>query len=298
MLTIIFITLFVTGFTALVSLIAWKIYSHSKRNKAILPVFNSKSNETSLQQVVIPKSLNFEVKNSSKSILENFENDLFQAQTVLSTISVTSFRHPNEKEITFEREIGKGKFGKVWRGTWVRGNQSIRVALREWSPSNVDEKWMNLKSHNNIVQMLGILYCSSGRYLVTEYVSSGNLWDLLVLGPPLSEKQCLQMLVVVTQGLDFLHKNGVIHGDLSSKNILLKHTNHGWEPKLTDFGIASIVKPNDIDHIKIMAPEWFSCHIYSQETDLWALGCLYIQIFSCEELYVGKKLPELKKIYC
>jgi len=289
------------GLALLVGLSVCGLYYRQKRmkTKSLLPTVTLKS-VPRLTKVVIDNgksSRSLNVNEISQPILEVFEHNQVQSRqsSHYNVGPPTSFRMPLAKEIVFEREIGKGKFGKVWRGTWIRGNQSIRVALREW-PAHLnvnDETWKTL-NHKNVVSVFGMLHESIGKsYLVMDFISSGNLWDLLLLGPPLSEKQSLQMIQVVTQGLEYLHAHDIVHGDLSPKNILLKHTPQGWEPKLSDFGMSQIFKPNDIDHLKLMAPEWYSTKIYTKETDLWALGCLFVQIYSCNELFPGKKMQDV-----
>jgi len=240
-----------------------------------------------------------------RKILESFESERsFEREQQKSNYSPKNnqiieehSRVPDAKEIVFERDIGKGKFGKVWRGTWVRSNQTIRVALRELGPKYAltgTEAWLHLKSHRNIVQFFGILDINGPMYLVSEFVASGSLWDLLLLGPPLSEIQSVRMIQVITQGLEYLHSHQVIHGDLSVKNILLKHSNLGWEPKITDYGLSVCWNHvEDIEHLKIMAPEWFASKTYTFENDVWSLGILMIQMFLCGEIYSDKKKQEI-----
>jgi len=98
----------------------------------------------------------------------------------------------------------------------------------------------SLMSHPNVVQTLGICYPTPDTKLplmimelmemsVTELVESNITVD--------TDKK-LSILVDVSQGLEYLHSNGILHRDLSSNNVLL--TKH-LVAKIADFGAAKFV---------------------------------------------------------
>ncbi len=49
------------------------------------------------------------------------------------------------------------------------------------------------------------------------------------------------ILTDVTSGLIYLHSQGIIHRDLTAKNVLLSHT---CKAKISDFGNSRVVEPN------------------------------------------------------
>lgn len=283
-----------------ISIVGWFVYRRYNRvqNKnEVLPMVNFSSGLPRLDRVCLGSETISNKGKEKAPILELFEHSMAKSHQPIQQETIIPNGNPDVKDVVFEREIGKGKFGKVWRGTWVRGGNSLRIALRELAPKNNlkgSEKWMHLKPHRNVVQMYGVLQLPNGpKYVVSEFVASGSLWDLLTLGPPLADKQALQIIHVVAQGLEHLHSHNIAHGDLSSKNVLLKHTNQGWEPKLTDYATTPIWASDDIDHMKIMPPEWFLKKDYNLSTDMWSFACLAIQVFTCEELYANKSLKEI-----
>ncbi len=90
----------------------------------------------------------------------------------------------------------------------------------------------------------------------------------------------------VLQGLDYLHTNHVMHGDLKPDNLLLSA---GGTVKISDFGSCMVVsEPGGTVSMTLgtpafMAPEM--CQLRSQPykpfaAEMWALGvCLYIFIY-------------------
>lgn len=50
----------------------------------------------------------------------------------------------------------------------------------------------------------------------------------------------LSVMLDVTQGLQHLHKHGVVHGRLHSRNVLI---GAGFRAKLVDFGVSHLVTP-------------------------------------------------------
>lgn len=73
-----------------------------------------------------------------------------------------------------------------------------------------------------------------------------------------------------------MHKDGIIHGDIKSNNIVLVKTFAGlddkvkWNAYLCDFGLATV--PNDtgpLYSVGFRPPE----KVYGFKSDIWALGC-------------------------
>ena len=93
--------------------------------------------------------------------------------------------------------------------------------------------------HPNITQFIGLCFVTGSRLplLVMERLDS-CLDDLLESTPniPLSVSQYI--LVCVARGLLHLHRESVVHRDLTAKNVLLTAS---LRAKITDFGNSRIV---------------------------------------------------------
>ena len=53
-----------------------------------------------------------------------------------------------------------------------------------------------------------------------------------------NEKLLKRILLNVLEGLNYLHENEIIHGDIKSANILIDEENDEFVFKLTDFGTS------------------------------------------------------------
>jgi serine/threonine protein kinase len=75
-----------------------------------------------------------------------------------------------------------------------------------------------------VVDVLG--YCASGKILtiVMELMDNGSLYNVLhVRHDPLSLLQRMRMARHCALGLAHLHSKGVLHRDIKSMNILVRH---------------------------------------------------------------------------
>ncbi|KAF7975063.1 hypothetical protein HWV62_10569 [Athelia sp. TMB] len=98
--------------------------------------------------------------------------------------------------------------------------------------------WIGLE-HENIVQLLGTTeknqdFPSIG--MVSEWMENGNLWSYIKETRPLIDR--LQLICDVVTGLTYLHSQRVIHGDLTSANVLIDNNGRA---RLVDFGLSSII---------------------------------------------------------
>jgi hypothetical protein len=67
----------------------------------------------------------------------------------------------------------------------------------------------------------GICVHSTGLYIITEFVSGGDVRKLLKVNPSLSWKKKVRISVDLAKAMLFLHSKKIIHRDLKSKSILI-----------------------------------------------------------------------------
>ncbi|KAK9830087.1 hypothetical protein WJX72_009710 [[Myrmecia] bisecta] len=141
--------------------------------------------------------------------------------------------------------------------------------------------------HPNIVRLVEVIDDPEGSklLLVMEYVEGGPL----MASPAVAEQRCMPEVVArkyfrdVIQGLDYLHFNRVVHGDLKPENMLLAADGR---VKISDFGSAHVFARGDTmlrtaGTPAFLAPEMCEGKAYhGRVADLWALGiCLYMFVF-------------------
>jgi|TARA_B100001971_G_C18194462_1_gene540587 serine/threonine protein kinase len=139
------------------------------------------------------------------------------------------------------REIGKGTTSQVYQAADDEGNI---VALKVFSSSSRETDWSGKEEtrllkqlhHPNILPIID--YISSPKpTIVMEYIEGDSLEERLHKGMPLHSRDALSLLKTISEAMLYVHQKGIVHGDLSPKNILLRKGNP-LHPIICDFGLA------------------------------------------------------------
>ncbi|XP_065368643.1 serine/threonine-protein kinase 10 isoform X2 [Calliphora vicina] len=194
-------------------------------------------------------------------------------------------------------ELGDGAFGKVYKALnkettqYAAAKMCILEAVADLSDHMVEIDILSEIKHPNIVELYEAFYIDLKLWMLIEYCDGGALDSIMVeLEKPLNEPQIAYVCKHMTEGLDFLHKNKVIHRDLKAGNVLL--TMEGGV-KLADFGVSAKNKHTLQKHDTFigtpywMAPELVLCETfrdnpYDQQVDIWSLGITLIELAQME----------------
>jgi len=203
------------------------------------------------------------------------------------------------KDLTiFNEEIGRGSYGKVCSASY-EGRLCVVKEIHREIYKNAHGKFhkeidiLSSLDHPNIVHFLGVFYKGKTPLLVME-----KLWaDLYTwLEKHLSTSYCIKdkILYHIACGLEYMHSQNIVHGDLTAKNILLTKDLHA---KIGDFGMAEEVGkhmtcvPGNPAH---MPPEAFlSKPDYTTKLDVFSFGCVIIHTFTHQF-----PLPDTSLNYC
>ncbi|KAK7196910.1 protein kinase [Novymonas esmeraldas] len=94
--------------------------------------------------------------------------------------------------------------------------------------------------HHRIVRFLGFQFSGEGRLcLLMEYVAGGTLQTLIKNFGAFEENVIRLYALQILEGLQYLTRKGVVHGDLKSANILVSEQS---SVKLTDFGTSRFLR--------------------------------------------------------
>lgn len=142
-------------------------------------------------------------------------------------------------EITDEI-IGEGGYCVVHRGIDRRTGEPVAVKILSKSETNAREFWTEVDvlrvagKHPNIMQLRRVFEAEDCWYIVQDLASDGELFDHLIANGAYSEKQASGAIRDLCDALHYLHRKGIVHGDIKPENILL----HQGRMCLVDFGVS------------------------------------------------------------
>ena len=111
-----------------------------------------------------------------------------------------------------------------------------------------------------------------GDCIIFEYIDGKSLAEHVRVGT-LSEKQVKSILTEVCDGLSYLHRNGVVHCNLSPENILVTTD---FRARLIDIGVPETKQDADrellIKEMEFIAPEIIKGEDYDARADVYSIG--------------------------
>ncbi|KAL7717934.1 Serine/threonine protein kinase [Entamoeba marina] len=172
--------------------------------------------------------------------------------------------------------IGKGGFGEVYSSQRVEDGKYVALKMLKHS---IDERYSKIGAevarlstwkHPNIVSF-------EGCWLFNSQVNIKNIIKNRMR--PFQEHDTAYLLQETLKALSYIHKEGFIHRDIKSANIMLKQN---FEIKVIDFGLVVRInsKPQNRAGSKAyMAPEVIKQIPYNEKVDIWSVGCVAQELF-------------------
>jgi serine/threonine protein kinase len=97
-----------------------------------------------------------------------------------------------------------------------------------------------------------------------------------------------ELFIEILEGVDYLHKQKVIHRDLKPNNVLITDGMNGRFVKIADFGLATIHEDDGQSHtkykgaVRYVAPEVMSSRKYDTKADIYSLGVILQEVFKID----------------
>ncbi len=153
--------------------------------------------------------------------------------------------------------------------------------------------------HPNIVQVFDFGFDESQHqhFIVMEHVPGHSCAELLRDRGHLDLEQGVDVITQACRGLDYAHRNGVVHRDVKPGNLLVSDSD---VVKLADFGIARATDQSSITQVgsvlgtaAYLSPEQARGEEAGPRADLYSLGVVAYQLLSGRLPYEATSLSEL-----
>jgi serine/threonine protein kinase len=204
------------------------------------------------------------------------------------------------------RTIGRGRMGVVFEGVAEGGEPvAIKVVTTELSQDEVFVRRFRREveaaqriSHPNVVPVLASGEEHGLPYLVQQLIPGGSLAERITALGRLDVATTVRLLTGPAAGIDALHASGLVHRDIKPANILLD----GDVAYVSDFGLAkdsqasNLTRPGQaLGSLDYMAPEQIRGEDVSAATDLYALGCVFIECLTGTPPFGGR--PSMRVLF-
>jgi eukaryotic-like serine/threonine-protein kinase len=153
--------------------------------------------------------------------------------------------------------------------------------------------------HPNIVQVFDFGFDEQQRqhFIVMEHVPGHSCAELLRDHGRMEVDQAVDVITQACRGLDYAHRNGVVHRDVKPGNLLVSDSD---VVKLADFGIARATDQSSITQVgsvlgtaAYLAPEQARGEEAGPRADLYSLGVVAYQLLTGRLPYEANSLSEL-----
>ncbi|XP_029461931.1 serine/threonine-protein kinase 17B [Rhinatrema bivittatum] len=155
------------------------------------------------------------------------------------------------------------------------------------------------KSSSRIAYLHEVYETMSEIILVLEYAAGGEIFSLCVgdQDETFTEKDVIQLLRQILEGVCYLHQNNIVHLDLKPQNILLSSTNPRGDVKIVDFGMSrKIGTSSELREImgtpEYVAPEILNYEPITTATDVWSIGVISYMLLTGESPFLGADKQE------
>ena len=197
-----------------------------------------------------------------------------------------------------KEELGRGEMGTVYRAFDASFNREVAIKilplelmrnLKTLARFRRELKMIALLEHPAIVPVYDVGEDNGQPYYVMRYMSGGSLRRWL-RGGKLSLQETADIVERLGLGLEYAHRKGIVHRDLTPDNILFDNHNN---PYITDFSLAKLIADTYgtnsgnglIGTPEYISPEQAQSLPVDHRTDIYGLGVITYEMLTGEKPY-------------
>ena len=158
--------------------------------------------------------------------------------------------------------------------------------------------------HPNIVQVYDTGVDAGRHFIVMEYVEGKSGAQLLQRDGALRPGTAVEIAAQACTGLEYAHRQGIIHRDVKPGNLMVIGGPAGGPPEMTvkiaDFGIARAAEQTRLTQVgsvvgtaAYLSPEQSRGEEATPISDVYSLGVVVYQLLTARLPYEGNSLAEL-----
>lgn len=215
---------------------------------------------------------------------------------------------PSIGRFEVSRRIGKGSQGSVYLAR--DPNLDRRVAIKvidgnvpelaadQTGSAPLEGRISSRLKHPNIVSIYDAGVCTSGTYMVFEYVEGTTLKEKLAAEGPLSIEAASKIIATILDAVATAHRAQICHLDLNLRNILMDAEG---QPRIMDFGLSRHVdrtprsESTATGTLRYMSPEHFNGKPLGPYTDVFALAATFYELVTGNHAMNGSSIVEVMR---
>lgn len=203
-----------------------------------------------------------------------------------------------DNKYRFVKKLGRGGFGKVYLAKEEHSQSLVAIKqLNNEDKANQDNIIYEMQvvsqfNHPNIVIYKHHFIEDDLLYIVMEYCCLGSLRDMMRKEKIVSTF-IWKWMSQLTETLQLVHENGIIHHDIKPDNILFTKDRF---IKIADFGVANKIAGTR----PYMSPEamlWASDYVKDPRVDIYALGVTLLELLTKHNPFYGRSVEEILDLH-
>lgn len=197
-------------------------------------------------------------------------------------------------------ELGRGGMGIVFHAHDKQLKEQVAIKILSPLLSNNVEALERLKrevsaarriTHPNVIRIHDISEMNGLHFVSMEYFHGTSLKDYIRKRGTLPLMAAFNIAAQICAGLEAAHRQGIIHRDLKSQNIIVNQSN---EIKIIDFGLARTSHLEGMTATGLimgtpeyMAPEQVAGGKVDERADIYAMGIILYELFTGRVPFTG-----------